>query len=274
LYLLGRHEVETTVSLDGPASLHDTLRPHAARRSTYAQAAQTVSRLLEARLPVAIESVYTSLHVKAGFSVVDLFHFADGLGVPKLIFDTAYPPAPPALNPLLDPFFEPLVAYYLEAVDWWCDSLLKGKKGTVRVYFRDLLLPLLEGVPAVAAAGGCGAAHADFAVGPQGDLFPCQLLYGQPEYRLGNVVTGRYPGLAAAFPTDAEDVESCARCFARHWCQPCAALNRCWGDAWQPPERECRLRRAVVQRIGRWAFEHLAVPENPVTSVLRDAVAD
>jgi radical SAM protein with 4Fe4S-binding SPASM domain len=164
------------------------------------------------------------------------------------------------------------LAYHQEAVDEWFRALLVGRQILPSVYFRDLLLPLLDGLSAVPQAGGCEAAEANFAIGPDGDLYACQLFYGDPAYRVGNVLSSDYPGMCASLPIGPADYAVCANCFARHWCQPCAALNGACGDVWQPPERLCALRRAVVLQIGRWAFGHLAVPANKVTSILHEAV--
>jgi radical SAM protein with 4Fe4S-binding SPASM domain len=232
----------------------------------------TLSELLDLDLPVAIESVYTSLHVREKFSVVDLLQFCYELGIKKLIFDIAYPPAPAELVPLNDPYFEPLLLYHREAVDWWFKALLGNQDRVLQVYFRDLLLPMMEGKPAVAAAGGCTAGERDFAIGPDGDVFACQLFYGDPAFRLGNVLSGQYPGISSSFPLGPKDVSDCTDCFARYWCQPCAALNRSCGNLWHPPERLCTLRKTVVLQIARWALEYLPIPENTITSALRDAV--
>lgn len=272
LELLARHEVEVTVSLDGPASLHDALRPQADGAPTFDRASRQVQALIEAGLTVAVEAVYTSRHVREGFSIVDLFQFCQKLDAPRLVFDVAYPPAPEELNPLLDPYFDQTIEYFRDAVDWWCESLLAGTNTPLRVYFQDLLRPLLEGMEAVRFAGTCAAAEGDFAVGPGGELYACQLLYGEPEFALGNVLSGEYPGLRTPFPVGAQDMAECRDCFARSWCQPCVALNRSWGDAWHPPPRECQLRRAVMGRLAAWAFDRLNVPDNDVTRPLRDAV--
>ncbi len=272
LDLLKLYGIETTVSLDGPAYLHDQLRPYGKSESCYDRAVETVSDLVQRRLPVAVETVYTASHVRAEFSVVDVFKFCHGLGVNQLIFDIAYPPAPAELNPLLDPYFERTLAYHRQAVDEWFRALLVHKHGMPRVYFRDLLLPLLDGCAAIPPVGKCGATEVDFAIGPNGDLYGCQLLYGNPAYRAGNVLSGDYHGISSSLPVGPADYPACSSCVARHWCQPCAALNEACGSVWHNPERLCALRRAVVLQIGRWAFGYLAVPTNETTSVLREAV--
>ena len=272
LELLRRHQLETTISLDGPPEIHDALRPDHRDGATYERVVATLGAVQEAGLPHAMESVYTAHHVREGFSLVDLFEFCNELGVPKLIFDTAYPPAPAELNPLLDPYLEPLIESYEEAVDWWFERLLSGGRLTPEVYFKDLLLPMLHGVPASVSGGGCPAGSRDLAVGPDGGVYPCQLFYGYPAYRIDSVSDDGATCDPAGFPVCTDEIDECRSCFARSWCQPCGALNQSWGDAWVPPEPSCALRRAVVARIASWAFEYLDVPENEVTRVLRDRV--
>jgi uncharacterized protein len=264
--------IETTVSLDGPAQIHNALRPTTVGTPTYKKATETVSALLKRGVPLALETVYTSFHVKQGFSIVDLFKFCRDLGVRKLIFDTAYPPAPQELNPVLDPFFNRLLVNYQEAVDWWFQSLIDGEKNIPSVYLKDLLLPLLEGKSAVNLEGGCLAGKNDFAVGPEGDVFACQLFYSYPNYRIGNVLTGDIQSKMLSFPVSVYDFPSCKDCFARYWCQPCAALNYLWGDIWNPPARVCSLRRSVVQKLGHLAFASLEVPDNEITRVLHKSI--
>jgi radical SAM protein with 4Fe4S-binding SPASM domain len=268
-----RYGVETTVSIDGPAFIHDALRVLGSGGPTHAKVVETLEKLMKSGVPLAAEAVYTSYHIKNNFSLVDLIEYCRDLGVRKLIFEKAYPPAPDSLNPLLDPYFEKLLEYYAEGVDWWFQRLIRGGEADPELYFKDLLLPMLKGVHSAAARDGCLAGSRDFAIGPTGDRYPCQLFYGYGEFRIDNVLTRSASTSPQAFPCRADELDTCTGCFARNWCQPCAALNRLWGDAWKTPPRECALRRAVVLRIGMHAIETLSVPDNDITSILRDNLA-
>ncbi|MGO8805835.1 MAG: radical SAM protein [Candidatus Bathyarchaeia archaeon] len=267
--LLKRYNIETTVSFDGPAVIHNELRPEKTKVSTHDRVEETIGVLLKAKLPVAMETVYTSLHIEKKCSIVDIFNICQEMGISKLILQTAYPPAPNRLNPLLDPFFDQLLFYYKEAVDWWFRSLIYENKMMLDVYFKDILQPIIEGVPAKVAINGCPAGEKDFAVSPKGEIFACQLLYGYPDYKIGSVCPEQLPPKTPLFPKRTNEIKTCGGCFARHWCQPCAALNLYWGNPWMPPVRECKLRRSVVSRIGYWAFRYLAIPKNETTEVLR-----
>ncbi len=262
------HKIPVTVSLDGPRRIHDSLRQSARGVGTFAEATETIKALLSAKVPVAIESVYTSRHIDERCSIVDLFKFCQGLGVSKYIFHTVYPPAPPELCPFDDEHFGRLVGYHTEAVDWWFESLLGNRGAPIDVYFKDLLLPILEGTAAGVSGGGCPAGQRDFSIGPDGSAYSCHLLYGDPRFRLGNILSEGDIRRETGLPAYAREIEKCTGCFARYWCQPCGALNLSWGDAWTPPARECELRQAVLARVSKWAFAYLTVPENAMTGGL------
>ena len=265
------HDIAATVSLDGPRYIHDALRPSAQGMGSFDEAVTTIEALLASRVSTAIETVYTSSHIDQGCSIVDLLRFTAGLGVKKLIFHTAYPPAPLELYPFDDSHFERLLDCHLEAVNWWFESLLYGGKAPVDVYFRELLVPLLESGGADVACGGRTAGFRDVAVGPDGDVYACHLLYKFPQFYSGNVLSGDHLPQGMRLPVHTDDPTECASCFARHWCRPCGALNPTWGDAWRPPRRECMLRQVVLFRIGELAFKHLSIPVNTMTEVLRQA---
>lgn len=266
------HDIGATVSLDGYRHIHDALRPSARGEGTYDNAIETIRMLQNVRIPVAVESVYTSFHIEQGCSITDLFKFVESLGVKKLIFHTAYPPAPKELCPFDKAHFKKLCDYHAEAVSWWFESLARGRQDAlVDVYFKDLLSPLLQGGGAGVSGGGCPAGIRDFSVGPDGDVYSCHLLYKSPQFYKGNLLSDEELQQGEPLPLHTAELPECEHCFARHWCQPCGALNLRWGDAWTPPEYECELRRTVLLRIGELAFGRLTIPDNSVTEVLRTA---
>lgn len=268
--LIKKYRIETTVSIDGPANIHNKLRPHISGSPTYEITLETLNNLLEAKIPMAIESVYTTVHIQENFSVIDLINFCNNLGVGKLIFDTALPPAPPYLNPLNDNSFIQCYSLYEEAVDWWFQRILSGNPNLPEVYFKDLLLPLLDGKPAVSVNASCPASSSEFAIGPNGDIFPCQLFYGYSDFRIGNIIGDGFVPSKKNFPTKFGEIPSCKICFARYWCQPCGALNYYWGNTWITPVRVCELRRTVVRRLAQWVFEYLDIQNNKITNILKE----
>ena len=267
------HNISATVSLDGYKHIHDVLRPNAQGNGTFDESIRTIEALLNEQIPVAIETVYTSLHIDKGCTIADLFEFTESLGVKKLIFHTAYPPAPQQFCPFDDAHFQRLRDYHIEAVYWWFESLLEDRDSLVNVYFRDLLAPLLQGGGSGVAGGGCPAGSRDFSIAPDGNVYSCHLLYRHPQFYLGNILSDDQLQKEQSLPMHTDDLKECAECFARYWCQPCGALNLNWGDAWSPPRRECAIRQAVLLAIGELGFKHLTIPDNSITNVLRKAVA-
>ena len=271
LELISKFNIETTVSLDGPPEIHNVLRPAIDASDTYNKVRSAISDLIKVGVPVAIESVYTALHMNKGFTIVDLFNFVQELGVNKLIFEPAYPPAPAKLSPLVDSRLKMLRTYYRAGVDWWFKHLVEGRNA-LDLYFKDLLLPMLEGFPSAVAQSGCPAGSIDITIGPTGDIFACYLLYGNPAYKLGNILSNQFMERIGQFPITSNDIDSCRACLVRYWCQPCAAINESWGNAWIAAPRECLKRQAVILRIAELAFRYLEVPQNDITFSLRNRV--
>ena len=79
--------------------------------------------------------------------------------------------------------------YHVDAVDWWFESLLDRSRPLIDIYFKDLLLPLLHGTGPAVTGGGCPAGSRDLSVGPDGDVYSCHLLYGHPQFHLGNLLS-------------------------------------------------------------------------------------
>jgi len=263
------NNVAVTVSLDGPSNIHNQLRHSIKGKDTFDVAVSTIKDFLESNIPVAIETVYTSRHIDEQISLVNLFEFFLELDIKKFIIHTAYPPAPQELCPFDDNHFDKLCNYHIEAVDWWFKSLIDDNGRNVDIYFKDILVPILKGT---IAAGGCPAGIHDFAVGPDGDVYSCHLLYKDPKFYLGNIINDEQIKHEKSLPVLTNDIKQCSECFARYWCQTCGALNLSWGSEWIPFKRECKLRKTVLLRIGLWSFKYLSVPENDITNVLREAV--
>lgn len=261
--------IGVTVSIDGPREIHDYLRPSIGGKGSFERAMRTLQSLMNAGVPAAVETVVTAAHLDRGYSVATLLRYFSDLKVRKIVLHTAYPPAPATICPLGDGYIGRLIASFEEAVDWWFDVLLRGEAAPPDVYFADLLRPMLDGRRLNDPGTGCPAGLSNIAIGPTGDIYACHLLYGEPAYKLGNLLQDGADALQeVALPFATSDFRECQQCVASNWCQPCGALNQAWGDAWALPPGECKLRRAVIERLAHLAIAHLDVPRNPVTDVL------
>lgn len=212
------YDVSATVSLDGPQRVHDALRPAAGGRGSFDAALLTIRALQDAHVPVAIETVYTAAHIDAGCTIVDVFRLAENLGVRKVVLHTVYPPAPSELLPFDDTHFRQLLDLHIDAARWWFESLVQARTAPLDVYFRDLLVPLLQGAGVGVAGGKCPAGDRVLAVGPDGSAYSCHLLYRLPRYLLGDVLSDDTVGSLEPLPLRTADFPECPECFARHWC--------------------------------------------------------
>jgi uncharacterized protein len=221
--VLKKHNIETTVSLDGPPEINDILRIKFNAGLVSQKVIQTISDLKTIGVDVSIETVYTGYHIKNKYSIVDCIKYVkNNLGIYRLVFQPAYPPANNNLNPLSDKYIDTYIKYCVEAVDWWFGELLNN--GDVfDIYYKDLLKIMLDDSPALST--GCPAGVTSYSVGPEGNIYPCQLLYGKSDLLISNIADDEFILLSKQMPKIHSDFDECNKCFARHWCQPCAALN-------------------------------------------------
>lgn len=268
--VLKKYNIETTISIDGPPSINDQLRMAKNGDPVSEKVCQSIKELQENGVKVAIETVYTAQHIANQYSIVDCIKFVENQGVKQLILQAAYPPASIELNPLSDANIGDYTAYYMQAIDWWFENISKNEE-MFSIYFKDILKIMLDDSPPLPS--GCPAGVTSYSVGPDGSVYPCQLLYGKTRLYLGNVMDRDFVLSCKQIPDIHAEFEECRSCYARHWCQPCAALNDFFGDMAHPPKSECAIRKAVILRIALWASEKLTLPQNEHAEILLEKLA-
>lgn len=271
LELLANENVQVTVSLDGPENIQNFLRPTHNGAETYSKIVKNIKALRELGVPVAIETVYTSHHIRMGFTLIDLLNFASSLNASTLYFDPAYPPAPENLIPFHEKYFDTLIKYYMDAIDYWFEKMLANNEIIVGTFFMDILRAIIRGEKAP-RSDICPAGVSNLAIDSWGNVYQCSLFYGYPEFLHQNIESMPIMINTSTFPRSYRDMIECQNCAIKHWCRPCAALNVRWGNIWKPDEKECLFKSLIVKRIACWAFQFLIVPENSVTRPLKESV--
>jgi uncharacterized protein len=267
--IIEKYNIETTISIDGPEFINDRLRINKNGSSSYNIVRKSIEEMINLNLKVALEIVYTAIHIKHRYSIVDCFNFVKDTGANKIIFQSAYPPADKYINPLSPRTINKFLEYYMEAVDWWFNELIHGEP--IDVYFKEILKMMLNGTSTLVTSG-CPAGWSDFSVGPNGDVYPCQLLYGKNEFIMGNILNGNFKCIPKKHNLIHSEFNLCKSCFARHWCQPCAALNEFFGNIFTPPSDECMIRKSVILRIAQWTQNVLKLPENEYSAILENEI--
>ncbi|MGD8384966.1 MAG: radical SAM protein [Lysobacterales bacterium] len=204
--------ISVAVSMDGPPAIHDSNRPHADGRGSYAGIVPQLKTLLaSAPLPVAARVTLTPAQWS---SLPEVFEHLAGLG----FHEVGVAPVSPVCTSLLPSReqedslmrgFESLASRFLE----------EAALGRVLPFSNILdLLSRLHGGHARPIA--CGAGYGYMAIDASGRFFPCHRLTGVTEFRAGDLKTGVD---GASLKTALEDLnegraESCSRCWARTLC--------------------------------------------------------
>jgi uncharacterized protein len=270
LRVLKENNIETTISLDGPEPLNDELRRSRKHDSVFGQASTTLKKLLSLDIPVALETVFTKTHIDNGYTIIDSIKFAQENNVNKFFFQPAYPSVDASLDPMCPDTIDIYLKYHMDAIDWWFGNFL-SKGELYDIYYLDILrMMMLSGnTPSKSI---CPAGQSTFSIGPDGAVYPCQLLHGNSQLLIGNITSDNFDLRSQTIPILHEEFDCCNGCYARYFCQPCAALNDFFGNIANPPRAECKIRQAVILRIAQWAIEKLNFPRNRTTLPLIAAI--
>jgi uncharacterized protein len=122
--------------------------------------------------------------------------------------------------------------YFLKTLDRTHELYAQTGRKLVVGNFANILLAIVA--PAarrlMCDISPCGGGRCFFAVGPEGDMFPCSEFIGLEQFRGGNLFQDQIPQVLQSEPFQlvtgrkVEDVEPCNRCAIRHFCgSPCPA---------------------------------------------------
>ena len=129
---------------------------------------------------------------------------------------------------------------------------MQKRRGTKKDFNFYHFMIDLEGGPCVyKRLSGCGSGSEYLAVTPEGDLYPCHLFVGEPEFLLGDVWRGvEKTDLVESFKKcNVYEKPECRTCFARYYCSGGCAANayHANGDIHMPYEIGCELQRKRVE---------------------------
>lgn len=229
------------------------------------------ARLLPGRAKA--ECTLTGAHYRAGVTVDAVLDFrARELGVtePHVVMATLKPGDP------LDPYDPPsgLPRQFEAAVGRSVDSLL-GRVPDEYSGARDARLDMAGSmvrrlVTRQAKTTMCAAGVSQLVVDPAGDVYPCWMLAGNAEFRMGNV---RHDGLfdeqgkrlLAQFERNTRACHpDCSQCAARGVCNLCLGNNyNSTGSAERPDLRFCALVRASLRTTLLRLAERRSTGETP-----------
>lgn len=243
--MLRRYNISATVSIDGPAQVHDALRGE----GTFEAADNFARRCLDAGdIALDFECTYTPEHLDQGISVVDLIDFFSdryNRGVTHIAHVSA-----PEGSALYLPD-EVKAEVYSEAARYSVQQLIAGRMRANSFSWR--VMDALRTRRPIQAY--CPAGSGTMAVDPEGWLYPCFMFAGEDDFRVarftadGRAVDERLAEVAPVVSMcDKSQHPECAACWAAPLCSGCIGGDffAC-GDA--TARTSCLTTKAIAEAV-------------------------
>lgn len=210
------------LSLDGRPEVNDAMRPNAGGKGSYAGIVPKYQQFVAKRGD-------KDYYVRGTFTRNNLDFSQDVLHMVDLGFDQV------SVEPVIS---DPSLPYSLreedlptifEEYDRLARIVLQRKLEGKGFNFFHFMLDLDQGPCAIKRLRGCGCGNEYCAVDPEGKVFPCHQFVGQPEWQMGNVLTGEYDleQKARFARSNVYNKEKCRECWAKFYCSGgCNANNQ------------------------------------------------
>ena len=242
---INKHFKNCVLSIDGRPSVHDRMRPDAAKRGTYDRVAKNIRSFVELRgdLEYYLRGTYTRYNLDFDQDVMQLAQLGRNVSIePVVAPDGVGYEIRPEDIPTLERSYERLAVMLFDA---WT----KGKPVNFFHFNIDL-----EGGPCLyKRLKGCGVGTEYCAVTPDGDIYPCHQFVGIESFKMGNVnddpvelnpsVQGLFSDLLVPEKPD------CLSCWARYFCSGGCAANAWFasGSLQGTYETGCRLEQKRLE---------------------------
>jgi uncharacterized protein len=184
--LVLRYRIGVTVSLDGPQAINDSHRRWAHGGGTFDRVSENIRRLRAATgQPTMIEATFNASHVAAGMGSGDLIdYFKDQFGILRAeVADVTVPRGHSARLP--DGYATNLVKEQDSIAVTTLEALAKGECVPSLNALHNVLGLLVRNGPPFELH--CTAGVEQYAVSVTGELYPCHMLVGRPEFLMGDV---------------------------------------------------------------------------------------
>ncbi len=233
------------ISFDGPAAIHDLWRVLPGGEGTYDQAAKALA-YLAGRIP---DRVTACAVICRGADPAEVFDAVENLGVRTVdMASVAH------RDESIIPGSEDIEKYRKFIMDYaarFLEDDINDKKPPPMLTILNQYMMRLMGYKLGRAI--CGAGRQYYALGPEGDIYPCGRFIGVEKYRLGHIETGLDEEAIPAFRNEAgrtyERREACSYCWAAPLCcGPCYACSEMFGPGGgEPIDYQCAYMLATAE---------------------------
>lgn len=216
--VINKYSINCTVSIDGPEEINDQLRIFQDGSGTYKQIAEGITALqnnVTSRL--GYETTYTSLHEKMGLTYLDMVHYFEkqfGLRLGTISYYAG--PQESGLTTTVSNKIDEQNVF-----DQMFEACREGKPYNLEVFTKTLL-------PFVNRKGTtyiCPIGDSAFSIDCHGNIYPCQMLIGKPEYLIGSVFDDSLDLKKVDSPVNKFTNGKCNNCWLRYMCIGCVAAN-------------------------------------------------
>lgn len=187
-----KFQIYMVVSLDGPKEIQDNTRPSLDSKSSSFDRIKTNINLLKQKgFSISFEVTYTKLHKQLGWDILKIYkYFYTEFNAANVIISPVYD-----WNGFLDKNLRIDISIAQEYYEIIASLLEKSRKGDLNDFDRALLRKLLmnylnpgDSSDKTIVSTFCPAGSNSFIVDIFGNIYPCQLVVGNPKYRISNVV--------------------------------------------------------------------------------------
>ncbi|MDD2418085.1 MAG: thioether cross-link-forming SCIFF peptide maturase [Oscillospiraceae bacterium] len=241
---LNREMNNVVLSLDGRREVNDAMRPNVGGRGSY----HTIVPKYQHFVNIRGERDY---YVRGTFTKNNLDFSKDVLHMTELGFNQVSV-EPVVSDPEL-PFSikENDLPRVFEEYDLLAKLIIERRKAGKGFNFFHFMIDLDQGPCAIKRMRGCGCGNEYAAVDPDGDIYPCHQFVGQPEWKMGSVLSGEYDlDMKQRFAhATVYDKEDCRKCWAKFYCSGgCNANNQQYeGDILRPHTLSCKLEKKRLE---------------------------
>lgn len=208
---VNRHNISLILSIDGRPGVHDAMRVSRDGRPSH-------SRVLERSLAAVRSNPDLDYFVRGTYTKHNLDFYKDVEYLYQAGFRRiSLEPAVGEGNWAVDSSDLPLLKdSYSKLASFWADRMEEGDG----FEFYHFNLGLSNGPCRERRLTGCGAGYEYLAVTPEGDIYVCHQLVGNPAYLLGHVDSGiEKPELQKELAhARVTNKEACRVCWARYLC--------------------------------------------------------
>jgi uncharacterized protein len=241
---LNREMNNVVLSLDGRRNVNDAMRPNAGGKGSYDSIVPKYRHFVTIRgdKDYYVRGTFTKNNLDF---TQDVLHMAD-LGFDQLSVE------PVVSEPNL-PFSirEDDLPRVFDEYDHLAQIMLERKKTGKSFNFFHFMIDLDQGPCAIKRLRGCGCGNEYAAVDPNGDVYPCHQFVGQPEWKMGSVLTGEYDlDIKDRFAhSTVYDKSECRKCWAKFYCSGgCNANNNQYmGDILHSHFLSCELEKKRLE---------------------------